>query len=102
MSSPPPLRLHASGRLPLDRVLPVIGVALRYASSMMAGYMFWKGMGGGEWVEVWVQCDSRDLTLYRNKPLDCKDNVGASTTAYTSKRGYGPHNAVFHTMRCCT
>ena len=39
--SPPPL--HASGRLPLDRV---IGVALRYASSMMAGYMLWKEMGG--------------------------------------------------------
>ena len=65
LSPPPPL--HASGRLPLDRVLPVIGVALRYASSMMAGYMFWKGMGGGEWVEVWVHCDSRDLVRRERK-----------------------------------
>jgi len=34
---------------------------------MMAGYMFWKGMGGGEWVEVWVQCDSRDLVRRERK-----------------------------------
>ena len=73
------------GRLPLNRVVPVIGVGLRYASSVMAGDMFMKN--GGQWVEMWIQADSRDIVVYRSKPMDCADEVGGKTTAYTSKRG---------------
>jgi hypothetical protein len=63
---------------------------------MMAGYMFWKGMGGGEWVEVWVQCDSRDIVrryiyiyIYREREREREDMVNTHVRCSVGARGVG-------------